>query len=181
MLGQASASSLVLTLLEGCRPSAIVGSIGTVIVDTLDRQSRRRFAHILNKGLETITPALANRDAAAAVVLKSLVVRIETSLLHRRPAFEGARAAASMRASESAKLFSMEAFAANDLSADESVPANDLFGSAVAAAKPASPSVFIHVREADHGQPPEALTSDVSKLWHILFNGEISPAWQGRQ
>lgn len=76
----------VAMLLKVSRPPAVIGRVGTIVVDAVKGVSRTRLRpHIRREGFKGTQPAFTNRDASASVVWKSLPVWIKTSLLHRLP------------------------------------------------------------------------------------------------
>lgn len=166
MLGQAPTPSLVLALLEGRRPSAVAGSIRPVVVDPLDRQSRRRFAHVFKEGLKTVAPSITDRNATAAIVFERLGLRVEAALFHLRPALEGGSAPAPMRADTGAQFFTMQT-AATDCQASGHVSHRDrFFGATVASAKPNRSSKFVSTQKAAGDEATEALPSDIFESGH---------------
>lgn len=81
---QNSVAAPVVVLFENSCPSAVLGQIPNVVVDSVKRHAVRPFAHIGEKILED-HPSFANRNASATVVFKIGVPRVKTPFLHRRP------------------------------------------------------------------------------------------------
>ena len=73
------------------RPSCIGGGVVAVVVDTVEDYARRLLAHIGKEAFEAgpavlaEPPAVADSDAAAAVVRKIRFVGIVTTCLHTLP------------------------------------------------------------------------------------------------
>lgn len=82
-------SRTVANLLRMGRPTAVFGRVVSVIVNPVNRVSRRRFfAHILKeagKARYWFVPAPTNLNTPPAVTVKSLVPRVVTTLSHSSP------------------------------------------------------------------------------------------------
>jgi len=75
----------VVRLLPGCRPSAVLGRVPALVVDTVDTVARRRArSHVSIKGCE-VAPLRAHRDPATAVIRVALVAGVAAPLPHRVP------------------------------------------------------------------------------------------------
>ena len=67
-------------------PSTILRAVRAVVVDAVNGQPARWWlAHVSQEVLE-FKPAVADRDAAAAVTLIGMILRIRASLFHLHPA-----------------------------------------------------------------------------------------------
>jgi predicted TIM-barrel fold metal-dependent hydrolase len=168
----ADTAPVVVRLLNG-RPSAIAQLVVAVVVDAVEQHAWWWFAHVFKERLESIAPAVTDRDAPTAVFAELRVFRIGAALLHRGPTLVGGSAAPPMRASEGAKLFAVEAFATEDVPAEEGVAANDLLRPAIAQAVPHGAPVPVHVGKADNRQSSETLTSDISECGHGGFSVKL--------
>lgn len=73
--------ALVLTLLKGCRPLAVLRRVVTIVVNPINGQTVRLQPHILHKVIDN-TPAATYLDAPATVVSIAYVLRIAASLVH---------------------------------------------------------------------------------------------------
>lgn len=74
-----SAWSLIGSLFFPRRPSAVLGRVGAVIVDSVKSHALRPLAHICEEVRELI-PALADSDPTTAIVRVASCIRIETPL-----------------------------------------------------------------------------------------------------
>jgi len=166
MLGQASTPSLALALFEGRRPSAVARSIRAVVVDPIDRQPRRRLAHVFQKRLKAIAPPVTDCNASAAIVFEAIGLRVEAALFHLRPALEGGRAPASMRSDAGAQFFTMQTATTDCEASGHRRHGDGFFSAAVASAKPNRSFEFVSMRKADSDQSPEALAGDIFEGGH---------------
>jgi hypothetical protein len=174
VLGQAPTPSLVLALLKGRCPSAVVRSVRTVVVDPLDGQPRRRFTHVCKESLKAVTPAVTDRNAATAVVLEPLVLGVEATLFHRCPAFEAARAPASMCSDAGAQRFTMKT-AATDCQASGHVSHRDGFLDAtVAPAEPNGSLEFVSMQKANGDEAAKTPSGDIFECGHNGSPRELS-------
>jgi len=57
----------------------------TFVVNTVQGETRRATAHVGKKSRVAVSPAVADSDAASAVIGKVFVVRIGAAVLHPRP------------------------------------------------------------------------------------------------
>jgi hypothetical protein len=71
-------------LRAGC-PSAIPRSIGSIVVDAIQRMLRWFRSDVIQELLETIAPLRADSNTTAAVVFIRLRVWIQAALAHRTP------------------------------------------------------------------------------------------------
>ena len=78
-------SAPVVGLFGPCRPAAIFGFITSIVIDSVDGHSRRRFAHVGKKVLKC-KPTVADSDTPAPITRKTFVFRIPASLEHAQPA-----------------------------------------------------------------------------------------------
>lgn len=73
-------------LLSPCRPAAIFWRIRAIIVDAINRVSwRRLLPHVRIEARKIISPAIAHSNSSATIVLKRLIVGIETSRPNATP------------------------------------------------------------------------------------------------
>jgi hypothetical protein len=90
--GKSSVRVLIAVLLFCRRPSAIFRAVVTVIVNSIQGHSVRRFAHVVKEIFKT-APSLTNTNAPATVSWIIVVRRISTSLDHGSPPRVGRRPA----------------------------------------------------------------------------------------
>lgn len=85
--GVGPSRSSVLALLSGCRPSAVLGRVGTVVVDAVDGCPPGFGPHVLDERHEPATtkPPVADSDASAPVHREVLGPRTGASLDHPAP------------------------------------------------------------------------------------------------
>ena len=158
--GKASGAPPVVVRLVNRHPAAIAGFVISVIVDAIEEHAVRRLAHIRQKVLEAL-PALADFDAAAAVVLEPLMRGVRAALFHLCPALVGRRAPASMDSDAGAQFFTMKTAAARRQPGGHRRHGDNLLDAAIAPNKPHSSMEFIHMREANDRQSTEALAGDI--------------------
>jgi hypothetical protein len=80
--------STISPLFGGCRPSAVIGRISTVVIDTINRVFRARLAsHIREEIREGISssPPIADGYSSASPIIESPILRIEASISEPRP------------------------------------------------------------------------------------------------
>jgi hypothetical protein len=85
----------ILSLLYSCSPTAIGWFVVAVIVDTLNRHAGRTATHV-GKKQPVIMPVGTNGNTSCAIVTKSCVSWVLTSLNHRAPSAVFATADISM-------------------------------------------------------------------------------------
>jgi hypothetical protein len=96
--GDRAVAPHIVLLLKACSPSAVLWSIGAIVVDAVKRVSRRRSRpHIGVERREVVRPSVAHRDAASAIGCPSIGVVcawILAALFHAPPdaVFGGRRA-----------------------------------------------------------------------------------------
>lgn len=81
----ALAGPLVYSLVMSRGPSAVPRSIGTIVIDALQRQPLRTRPHVANEAGEVASPFIAHDNAAPAVVRIRTVRRHVAALLGRHP------------------------------------------------------------------------------------------------
>lgn len=72
----------VVFLLIWCGPSTVIWLIVSVVVNAINRMIGWSWTHVFEKGLERIQPALTDHDAASAIPVKLMMLRIQA------PAFD---------------------------------------------------------------------------------------------
>ena len=158
----------IISLLFRRSPTAIAGFVRTVVVDAVERQSKRRIAHV---GIEVFKyePSFTDCDAATAVVFPVFVVWIGAASEHFRPSIIRCRFALSRGLSvflaASAKNIEFVASTADRVSGSQVANHNDARRSASAEALPAGIS---HLRgeDAQRGQATEFLPCDINEFRH---------------
>jgi hypothetical protein len=84
--GEHHVAALVGPLLSHRRPSAILWRVWAVVVNSVDGVlGRRARPHVLKERLKAVSPAVADDNAAPAVVREGLVARGVASLAHTTP------------------------------------------------------------------------------------------------
>jgi hypothetical protein len=142
------------------RPPAVVGGVGTIIVNAIKCHSRRSWRHI---GIETgkIQPALTNRNATTAIIEESGIPWIPASIEHRRPyPIERMPRQAMCTVPVAASAFAARcAFPGTKIAAQ-----NRCVDSTVAATAPIR--AFVVVAEADDSPSSESLAGDINTPGH---------------
>ena len=77
-----SIASSVAHLLRSSRPSAVFRGVTFISINPIKSHSLWRMPHILYKKLNTIFPSVANSYSSFAIIFKSSIIRVKTSLLH---------------------------------------------------------------------------------------------------
>jgi hypothetical protein len=166
MLGQAPDPSLVPTLLKGRSPAAVLGSIGPVIVDPIDRHSGGRFAHVFKESLEAVEPTVADENSAAAVIFEVLVFWVETTPLHPCPALVSWCVRAPMCSVASIQHLTLKAAATDCFTADHPNHRDWFVCPAVAMTEPDRFLEFVSMQEVERDQATEALACDILASGH---------------
>jgi hypothetical protein len=79
--------TLVVVLFRPSRPAAVLRSVISVIVDTVDREMRSGTApHVIEKSRVGFAPSIADADASGSVVPERIVIRIVAARDHVAPA-----------------------------------------------------------------------------------------------
>jgi len=76
--------SLIVCLLNFCRPTAVLLTVSFIIVDPIQAHSSFREPHVLNESIKR-HPSFANQDTPPAVIPKCGVISISAPLNHGRP------------------------------------------------------------------------------------------------
>jgi len=164
-----------MVLFQPCSPATIVGLIVAGIVDSINRHSRRRFAHVREEILEAIAPVVAHFDAAATIIYEVLAVWVVTAGLNRTPDHVNIRlrsfdcmtvfAFARMAMCRLIARFGLATTTANCMTIFNVGNINDGHGSAVALAEPSRCAVS-HLKEFEDRQSSEAQSSDIFESRH---------------
>jgi hypothetical protein len=72
-----------------CRPATVARRIAAIIVDAIYRSSYRTLAHVSEKILKAVPPAVADRNASRAVFLEVREIRVRAAGNHRDPSVVG--------------------------------------------------------------------------------------------
>lgn len=67
------------------RPSAIILFVISIIVNSVERATRRTLAHVFKESYERRLPLLRHGDASPAITRKAWIVLVEASALGRTP------------------------------------------------------------------------------------------------
>ena len=110
----------VLPLLLCCRPAAVLGRIGPVVVDPVDRVKRRwGLSHVGKELLKTLAPARVDDDPAAAVIPVRSVLGVVATVDHMPPTLVHRCAGHSMRQRAAGSEFADVTTAGNRAPASE--------------------------------------------------------------
>ena len=95
--GQEHVGPRVVVLFQPCRPVAVIGRIGTIIVATFQGITRWAFSHVSVEGFKRIAPFLAHDNPAASVIGITSLARIVATCFRRAPRLIGAGVDQAMR------------------------------------------------------------------------------------
>lgn len=84
VVGDAECISAVVLLFRLPRPAAVFRTVGSIVIDPLNRMTRGSFAHIQGENFE-IQPTFAYPNPPAPIIREGGVVRIKAALLKPRP------------------------------------------------------------------------------------------------
>lgn len=155
------------SLFGSAGPSAVLGRVRPVVVDSFEGKPWRAQPHIRQEGREVVYPTVAYSDTSAAVVVPSRVGRVSTASLHVHPAVEFARLGGSVREIHAAGVLGFGAPARDGLSGPEPHLAYGLDGAARATASPCSDRVRPWMRQGEYGQAAECLSGEVESHRHV--------------
>lgn len=151
-------------------PYAVVRAVRTIVVNALNRVScRRTCTHVFNEILKG-APALANDNAALAVIVKVLGSRIGAAVDHAGPDSMFARARCAMRAQSFSvalsKLFTANA-AAGQATTVQKVCSSNLLGlSAVTHADPSRATARCVLASMQNGESAKNLARQIVSFNH---------------
>lgn len=77
--------AFIVRLLARCRPAAVARLVVAVVIDAVNRMAGWAASHICHERHVVIAPAVTDHNAAPAVVLETLNVRVVAAGLHRAP------------------------------------------------------------------------------------------------
>jgi len=132
--GMADVAALVQFLFSAWNPTAIFMTVWAIVINALQRMTFRPFAHVLNEVRKGLFPALANYYPAPAIVRVFLAMRSVASAAHFDPTSCGRGIGH--------PVLNLTAPATFGASCAKIAPKNMAHSSAIASAKPASPTVF---------------------------------------
>lgn len=86
-----SIRSAIVRLLNAARPTAVVRSISTIVVNAFKSRFGRTFAHVGKEGAEIVPPLTDANPTIAVASAKNWCFGITTPIVHRRPNTVGRR------------------------------------------------------------------------------------------
>ena len=127
----------------------------------------RAFAHVGEKVVEAIKPAVADRDAAASIVFKPIAFWVEATSLHARPRMIGTRISALPRVAMTKSVpFSLQASTTEFMSFDGASGEGNDFSSAITAEDP--PSVFFSDMGKSYAdEASKAQSGEIATVRHV--------------
>jgi hypothetical protein len=150
------------------RPSTVARLVAAIVINSLYRHARRRFAHV-GKKVFKIVPTGANANTTGSVGFEAGTVGVFASLDHRCPARKGRRSLANARVSmaeiKRACDFSLATATTGRVPRSQRANPSNHLCSTIAVAEP-SRAAFLHGQEADDREPPKALIRDISESGH---------------
>ena len=162
----------IVGLLTPSRPPTVAGFVISIVVDAIESQFRRSFAHVGEEVVKEM-PSLTHIDASPAVMLEVLVCGIAASIEHAGPRFIGSGhlASAIMAMTDTMGLrenFEMSAAAAYRCAAAKLVRHGDGFVSAVALTNPIRPRAPWPRRNvpSQYDKARETLAGDIVESGH---------------
>lgn len=137
IVGEKVILASVVGLLRGQRPSAVPGSIRSLVVDTLNRVLRGgTVAHISMERLEGVVPFVADRNPSGSIILEGGLLGIEAAVLHSDPEFILRASCSPVLPVNCAACLSLEAAAGPDITVVKTPGGNNPLTSAVALTNP---------------------------------------------
>ena len=155
--------STVVRLFFRGRPTAVVAGIRTVVVNSIQRMLRHRFASHIGKKILVLVPLWINRDAAATIPLILGTVWIAATISHVFPCHIFWGPVVRM-CCPFAIQFAEQASARAGPALFQIARKNFLFTSTIAATQPNGVMIAILTAEADDGPAAKALTG--KNGWH---------------
>jgi hypothetical protein len=161
-------------LAAGCL-SAIGGRIAAIVVDAIKAQVFWFFTHVREK-VSKFLPALANRNATAAVVSIVFVGFVMASFVHTKPNVEGITSLPICRVAMpeigATGSFALETSARLCLAGSQAVASNIQFGAAIATNSPTDKSPFVG-RAAEDGQSSITMACDIKEVGHCSLHERL--------
>lgn len=161
-------SALVPILLFSVGPNAISGRVRRVVINSLDRMSRRARAHISEKGGGIVEPRITHCNASTAIISITRIVRIIATTLGGiiRLEFTGYCSPLSrpMPPCDLGDCLPAKAAARLRFKSNKLGPFYSLFGAAIADTPPHSAAPFPEM--TDGGEAPKALARNIMKCRH---------------
>lgn len=192
LVGNQMIVSFVVSLLKAISPPAIIWRIVSIIVNALNRMTRRwSLPHVGVKILEGIDPAVAHGYTTTAVSWICRNVRVCTSRFYVRPTSVLRRLYHAVGCVYSARFFSNKTSTASSMPASQMAAGSDYSTSTFADTVPFCASAFIAMRIRYYGQSAKALASNIFDLlprqWsvvnccHVRYDNIFGQAMQGQQ
>lgn len=170
---QESVTSRIVHLLSPRRPPAVVWSVGTTVVDAVQRISGRPRPHIGEECLERVTPSLTDDDATATIIRIDSALGIRAAVIHRAPDHRFCGSGSSVSAVQISDLLVSDATTAN-LSARSKIASRHDRRLATTALADPFPRVASSGRQSDDIQTAKYLTTQIDDL--VAHSRSISPA-----
>lgn len=156
-------------LLSPRRPTAVVGGVVSVRVDTVEGVfCRRGFAHVCKEVLESL-PAVANRYSAPSVELEKSSVRVPAAGFHVLPSRVNLRPRFAMRHQRIANRIKANTSARPGMSAANLVATHKGFSAAVAATEPRGLTFTLRSFAGENNKVSEPLSGHVNELRHTML------------
>lgn len=167
---QARGASVPL-LLRHRRPSTVLGTVASIVVDSIDGKPGGTVSHVGEK-VSVIHPSFANGDAAPAVIGVEAVRRVCASVQHGPPyvvSGELGRSAVHARGRVTARRgLAREASARRGMPGRQTLADREVFGSAVASASPSSLLVARDAVQFKNDAATEPLPGQIPKVGSTL-------------
>lgn len=150
-------------LLAACRPPAVFGRVGAIVVNSVELMIRRwSTAHVSEKA-DVVVPVRVDCDAPAAITLPILVLGIATAVAHVGPDFPFGSVSSPIAVS---RIFAADgcvfgAAAGSHISGLQVRGRNDMVGAAVTTAKPVRVAGLC-VSQRDDSEEAETLVCKVA-------------------
>lgn len=160
----------VIALLNGSRPSAVAGLVVAIVVVAFNLMTFGTRAHVSDEVRVTITPSVANLDAAPTVTVEFIRARVVAARLHPSPyaVLAGARRSASspVNAHLRGRHVSSKASATLNVPCPQRPAVNIAGVSALALASPERER-SARADSLDRNESAEPLSRKVDKRWHF--------------
>lgn len=156
-------------------PDAVVRAVRSIIVDALDSKPLRALAHIPQKVLKTVKPAVADKNTQRAVTAKRLSCRVVAPLLHMGPNAIGPRSSLPVSSvffdAKGAVNVPVKAPAGFGPARLQYASPDDTIVPAGTAAKPLWNAGPVIVRAGKHRPAAKSLSGHIQKFRHWIASG----------
>lgn len=162
-------------------PAAVAWFVVPIIVDAIQRTANRTRPHVSQECLERVAPAVAHRDATAAVIGEAVVASREAPLSHAAPTLVLPRPSRELRSVAVNSGCRPEALAAHASAAGrlatQQLTADDFGGVAAITDTGPPDAVRSPSREREHAEPMKASPCQVNEyVHHPYFTSASSDA-----